>query len=207
MKRSSQVGRNLLVWLHIVASVGWMSQALVLLTLMVFAMSNRVWHDAAVHFARLLDKQLLAVLANASAFTGFMLSALTMWGYFRYWWVLAKASISVVQLTIGVFFLDPDATPLSMGAAALMASALGLQAWMSVAKPWKRTPWSDARRLPPAPQWMFAACIAVVVADLVLGLRLGFPSPLFELIVVIAYPVWRSRRLRQESAGVVSRVS
>ncbi|GGM78953.1 hypothetical protein GCM10012275_56990 [Longimycelium tulufanense] len=40
--------------------------------------------------AVLLDKQLLAHLAGASAFTGLMLSALTPWGYFRYWWVFAR---------------------------------------------------------------------------------------------------------------------
>lgn len=192
-------GRNLLVWLHVVTSVGWMSQALTLLALMIFAMSNPDWHDPAVHLARFLDRQLLAVLGNASAFTGFMLSALTMWGYFRYWWVLAKTVISVIQLTIGVFFLDPDAAPLSIAAAALMASALGFQAWMSVAKPWKKTPWSDAKRLPSAPQWMFAACLAAVAVDVVLGLRLGSPSPLCELVVVVGYPVWRSRQLRSHA--------
>jgi hypothetical protein len=194
-------GRNLLVWLHVVTSVGWMSQALALLALMIVAMGNPDVHDTAVQWARFLDRQLLAVLGNASAFTGFMLSALTMWGYFRYWWVLAKAVITVVQLTIGVFFLDPDATPLSLAAAALMASALGFQAWLSIAKPWKKTPWSDAGRPPSAPQWMFFTCVAVVVADFVLGLRLGFPSPLVELLVVVAYPLWRSRRIRATAAA------
>ncbi len=113
-KRSSQYGRNLLVWIHVITSVGWMSQALALLTLMLVARLDPSVRDAAIAIARLLDRQVLAQLADASAFTGFMLSALTAWGYFRYWWVLAKFVITVAQLTVGIFFLDPDGTPLSI---------------------------------------------------------------------------------------------
>jgi hypothetical protein len=197
-KRSSQYARNLLVWMHIVTSVGWMSQALALLALMLFAMDPHS-HDAAVSMARMLDRQVLAQLANASAFTGFMLAALTAWGYFRYWWVLAKFSITVVQLTIGVFLLDPDGEPLSIAAAAFMMSAIGFQAWMSVAKPWKKTPWGEngtPKRLPTAPPRVFAFCVAVPVVDLALSLYLGFPTPLFSLLVAVGYPIWRARQLR-----------
>ncbi|WP_279579162.1 hypothetical protein [Fodinicola feengrottensis] len=91
-----------------------MSQALALLTLMLVARLDPSVRDAAIAIARLLDRQVLAQLADASAFTGFMLSALTAWGYFRYWWVLAKFVITVAQLTVGIFFLDPDGTPLSI---------------------------------------------------------------------------------------------
>jgi hypothetical protein len=200
-KRSSQYGRNLLVWMHIVTSVGWMSQALALLALMLLAMSDPGARDAAIGMARMLDRQVLAQLANASAFTGFMLAALTPWGYFRYWWVLGKFAITVVQLTIGIFFLDPDGTVLSAAAAALMMSAIGFQAWMSVAKPWKKTPWAqDTKRLPTAPPRLFVICFAVPIVDLALSLYFGFPAPLFSLLTVIGYSIRRSANLRRLTA-------
>ncbi|MGW5162502.1 hypothetical protein ACWEPN_44115 [Nonomuraea wenchangensis] len=46
-----------------------------------------------------------------------MLSALTRWGYFQYWWVLLKAVISLVQLNVAILLLGPALTALAEGAA------------------------------------------------------------------------------------------
>ncbi|GAA3468354.1 hypothetical protein [Nonomuraea roseola] len=111
--------------------------------------------------AHLLDNHVLLHLANASILTGIMLSAMTRWGFFRYWWVLTKFAITMSQLYAAVFLLSPRLTALAEGvrgsdpallfATALMASAIAFQGWLSVAKPWKRTPWAEARLdVPPA---------------------------------------------------------
>ena len=104
-KANSQRWRQLVVWLHVVTSVGWMSQALVLFTLLVvsFTSDDPGVRISATSMAHVVDMRLLAPLANAAAFTGFMLAASTAWGFFRHWWVLVKFGITIVQLLCGHF--------------------------------------------------------------------------------------------------------
>ena len=72
----------MLVWFHGVTSIGWMSLALCLSTLLIWGTPG------ALEAALVLDDRLLQHLAIAAAFSGLMLAGLTTWGYFRYWWVL-----------------------------------------------------------------------------------------------------------------------
>ncbi len=221
--------RNLLVWLHVVTSVGWMGQALALFALNVFALSagDTATRLSALTMAEMLDEEVLLYLANAAAFTGLMLSALTPWGYFRYWWVLGKFVITISQLYAGIFVLSPNLTASAHAAATgqdrpagvlavgslLMASAIAFQAWLSVAKPWRRTPWADSpgkpKRPPSGPSWMFTFSAIVPVFEYLLGRHvLGHPFPVLSLLTAIGYPVWRSRRLRrgaQDGTDALSR--
>ncbi|MCP3801640.1 hypothetical protein NLX83_20470 [Allokutzneria sp. A3M-2-11 16] len=184
--------RQLLVWLHVITSVGWMSLALVLFALFTFGLSTDVpgMRDSADAMAHLLDKQVLAHLANASAFTGFMLSALTQWGYFRHWWVLVKFVITVVQLAFGVFVLVPTVAGINVVATVLMFSAIAFQAWLSVAKPSGRTPWTPPGKLPAGPAWMYGLSLAVPVIDFGVGFGVfGHPMPMLSLLVAVGYPL------------------
>lgn len=187
--------RNLLVWLHVVTSVGWMSQALALLALTLH--SSVTGDRTGYEMAHLLDDDVLIHLANGATLTGVMLSATTRWGFFRYWWVLTKFAITMSQLYAAVFLLSPSLTVLAEGrresdpallaATLLMASAIAFQAWLSVAKPWKRTPWTEARfDVPPTPRW-------------VPGLR--HPAPLFAALTAVGYPLWRGVRLARGASG------
>jgi len=203
--------RQLTVWLHVITSVGWMGQALALFTFLVISRTtdDGAIRVAATSMAHEIDSLLLAPLANASAFTGFMLAAATAWGFTRHWWVLAKFVITLVQLYAGIFLLsgalrdsvvaaragDPEPAPLALAAGtALMASALAFQAWLSVAKPWGKA--RTGPKLPVAPTWVFVAAVAAPVADITVGLLLGYPLPALSLIVLIVQLVRRRRELR-----------
>ncbi|MET1076121.1 MAG: hypothetical protein ABWY11_25990 [Umezawaea sp.] len=187
--------RKLLVWLHVLSSVGWMSQALALFALITYGLgSDGPTRTSAFEMANVIDTDVLQVMATTSAYTGFMLSALTSWGYFRHWWVLAKFVITLSQLYLGIFVLSPNldlgehGNPILMRLGSLlMASALAAQVWLSVAKPGKRTPWTPPGKFPVAPGWAVGACVAVPLVDYLL-LR-GIPA--LSLLVVIAYPMWR----------------
>jgi hypothetical protein len=208
------------VWLHVVTSVGWMGQALALFTLLAIsgATEDGEIRVAATSMAHEIDTLLLAPLANASAFTGFMLAAATAWGFTRHWWVLAKFAITLVQLYAGIFLLsgalqdsvaaaragDPEPAPLALViGTALMASAIAFQAWLSVAKPWGKA--RSGAKLPTAPTWVFVAAVAAPLADITVGLILGFPLPALSLIVLIVQLVRRRRELRPVLAGVPAR--
>ncbi|MFI6506392.1 hypothetical protein ACIBCT_02205 [Streptosporangium sp. NPDC050855] len=205
--------RHLLVWSHVVTSVAWMSQALALFALSGYAMSSG--DDSGYAMAELLDTQVLLHFANASAFTGLMLSAMTRWGYFQYWWVLVKFAITLSQLYAGIFLLGPrltalahgtrDADPVLLGATLLMVSAIAFQAWVSVAKPWKRTPWGTRPVKPPAPPaWVPGFVLLAPVLDYVLAtFVVGNPTPLFCVLTALLYPLWRARASRREKGGRV----
>lgn len=186
--------RKLLVWFHVLTSVGWMSLALSLATLLMWSLSTG--DRAGFAMAEVLDVELLRHLGAASAFTGFMLSALTPWGYFRYWWVMTKAVITVGQLYAGIFLLSENLQsdpgyPLVV-ATLLMVSAFAFQAWLSIAKPWKLTPWASRQKPPAAAPWLYLAAVAVPIVDYLL-----LKAPLFSLLIALGYPVWRRRALRQ----------
>ncbi|MBP2337160.1 hypothetical protein JOF41_003338 [Saccharothrix coeruleofusca] len=190
--------RKLLVWTHVVSSTTWMCMALALFAVVGYA-SAAVGEQRrhAFEIAHLLDVEVLQFAATTAAFTGLMLSGLTPWGYFRHWWVLLKFGITLIQLYVGIFVLSPNLHPdgsaaLTRVGALLMASALACQVWLSVAKPGGRTPWASAGRLPTAPPWAFAACLAVPFADYALGeFLLGQSIPLMSLLLVVCYPVAR----------------
>ncbi|KFU83192.1 hypothetical protein SAMN04489729_3960 [Amycolatopsis lurida] len=196
--------RQLTVWLHVVTSVGWMGQALALFTLLVISRTSDdgAIRVAATSMAHEIDTFLLAPLANASAFTGFLLAAGTAWGFTRHWWVLAKFAITLVQLYAGIFLLsgalrdsvgsEPAPVALVSGTA-LMASALAFQAWLSVAKPWGKV--RSGAKLPTAPTWVFVVAVLAPLTDITVGLLLGYPLPALSLIVLIVQLVRRRRLL------------
>ncbi|SDG32414.1 hypothetical protein SAMN05216553_107130 [Lentzea fradiae] len=206
--------RTLLVWLHVVTSVGWLSQAVALLALLLYGLETG--DVSAFRMARVLDHHVLAFMGAASAFSGMMLSATTPWGYFRHWWVLTKFAITVAQLYIGIFILSDRLEAASHGhvtpwmpiGTTLMISGFAFQTWLSVAKPWGRTPWADPKvKLPTAGTGMFVLALVVPVADLVIGLRTGSPAPFLMLVTVMAYSVTRAARGRSRSSGASGRGS
>ncbi|MGI5286751.1 hypothetical protein ACQEVF_25905 [Nonomuraea polychroma] len=78
-----------------------------------------------------------------------------------------------------------------------MASAIAFQAWLSVAKPWKRTPWGKARLdVPTPPRWVICLTMPAPVLDLLLAeVVFGHAAPLFAALTAIGYPIWRRVRL------------
>jgi hypothetical protein len=195
--KTSPRWRQAVVWLHVVSSVAWMSQALALVVLM---------STAAPSMADRLDSVLLAPMANVSAFTGLVLAGATAWGYFRHWWVLTKFALTLIQLYAGIFLLSPalrDSAETGtvawaqIAGASLMASALSFQAWLSIAKPWKKTPWSAAAKPPTAPTWVFVAGVGAPVFDVVAGILAGYPLPALSLVTLIVLGLERRRRRRR----------
>ncbi|MGE3286894.1 MAG: hypothetical protein AB7J32_12445 [Pseudonocardia sp.] len=216
--------RSLLVWLHIVSSVSWMSQAAALAVLLGTSAAVPQVRAAAATSAELLDTTVLVYSANTSAFTGFALAALTGWGFFHHWWVAVKFTVTVGQLYLGIFVLSDrlhrvadsggtsgDLDTMSM-TAALMAGAIAAQAWLSVAKPWGRTPL--AARVPKpraAGPWWLAAAVLAPVLDVAAGVfRWGHPLPALSILTLAAALVARAvagrrggaRHVRRAPAGV-----
>jgi uncharacterized membrane protein len=163
----SRVGkrvRQLLVFLHVVASLGWMGAGL---ANVVLAMTAGYTADADVR--RVCYRMISSVdafLVIPGAFTalvsGIVLAVVTPWGLARHWWVLSKLVLTVaviVYSTVGLGVWVEDSIAATTGSAAespvagLLAYgtlpnivAFLFMTWVSVAKPWGATPWARPRR-------------------------------------------------------------
>ncbi|MFC0433006.1 hypothetical protein [Kutzneria buriramensis] len=191
--------RQLTVWLHVLTAVGWMTQALALLSLLALALADPVQRPAAMAMAARLDWTVLAQLANIAAFTGLMLSAATPWGFVKHWWVAVKFAITLPLLNICAVVLAPlirdgQAPGLLAATAVVLAVALGYQTWLSVAKPWGRTRWYSMQET--APAWVFAATIVVAFADMAIGYAVSFPTPTISLLFLLGYVAYAAIQRR-----------
>lgn len=187
--------RHLLLWIHVLSSVCWMSQTLAMAVLMLSP------GDGGAVAAHVLDTTVLVVSANVSAMSGFLLSATTPWGFFLHWWVLVKFAITVSQLVVGIAVLSPAldsaararevASAGLLASTVLMATLIAFQGWLSIAKPWSRVPRRSRGKAPvPGPAVRVAAPVAVL-ANVGVFVVVGQPIPLCSALVLVAALVGR----------------
>lgn len=230
----SRVWRGLLVWLHVVASVCWMGQGLALLVLLGLsaAAPGGELKVATADVADLLDRTILGTSAITAAFTGFGLAALTSWGYFRSWWVSTKFVLTIAQVLTGTLVVAQSFPHIKAAARAgeqgpvvacavavgLIAVGAAFQVWLSVAKPWGRTPRGRRAQaqgvqgqLPTAPVRLVASMFAAVVLDVVMGVVVFHaPLPILSSVVLaltlVLRHLARSRVLAGTETGTATRV-
>lgn len=213
-RRTGPWAKHLLVFLHVMSSLGWWAMGLAQLSFIAVALGHTgTARLAALEAAQHLDHTLLIYFANAAAYTGIMLAALTPWGFFRYWWVTVKFTVTIVITVVGIALLGQwrqemidaarnagpgPSTLLVLSSVAATVAALGFLTWVSIAKPWGRTrPGAGRERTPHRPRARtFLLVTAVPLADYALSLALGFPAPLLQLLTLLGYPAWRAARSR-----------
>lgn len=159
--------RKLALIVHIVSSVGWIGAAAAFLALAVVGLTSQ---DAQMTRAtypamELIARFVIVPLAWASLLSGLIQGLGTVWGVFRYYWVLAKlslttfATIVLLQKThlIGYAAERAAAIPLtssdlhSAGAPLVVHAAGGIgvlliTTTLSVYKPWGMTPYGRRRQ-------------------------------------------------------------
>ncbi|GAA4796476.1 membrane protein [Actinomycetospora chlora] len=159
----SRVGRRtrrVLVFLHVVVSLGWMGAGAANVVLAATALTvPREVARVCYHLIDRIDVVLVIPAAFGALVTGVALGLVTPWGLARHWWVLVKLVLTVAVIVFSTFFVGvwvlegvedpgPSAWPLVWGGVANLASFL-LMTWASIAKPWGTTPWTRRdRQLP-----------------------------------------------------------
>jgi hypothetical protein len=99
-KRWGRRGRQLLMVLHYVTSVGWLGVGLCQLTLNLVALTTAdpLMRHHVHEINHVLDRQLLTVLALGAAATGVLLAWRSTWGLLRHWWIVVKLIITAALL-------------------------------------------------------------------------------------------------------------
>lgn len=149
--------RSSLLTVHIGATVGVLGADLVLLVLGITGLRGG---DPLTIYpaAHLVGAWLVAPLALLALATGLLLAWLTGWGFFRYWWVAIKLTITIALTAAVLFVLVPR-----LGAAA-----------DAVAGP-AAEPLTTAQRMP------LVAAPAVASTLLVIALTLAVLKPRWRL--------------------------
>jgi hypothetical protein len=159
-----KAARQWLLFVHVVVSVGWMGAGAANVVLAVTAAMSSTGETRRVCYQLInrLDFALVIPLAFGTLASGLLISLATKWGLFRYWWVLVKLILtsaviifstfgvgvwveeSIAATTVGTA-TSPVATTLIAGAAANIICFL-FMTWVSIAKPWPKTPWTTSSR-------------------------------------------------------------
>jgi hypothetical protein len=208
--------KPLLVWLHVISSVGWSAMAVAQLTLLTTVLNGPPDDRLVLLETTLkLEDGILDPFGITAAYTGMMLSALTPWGFFRHWWVTTKFWLTVVAILLGSVFLgrwlegaiesikaghEWSATPLFLGTGWTLGTLL-LMVWLSIAKPWGRRGAPETREERTVAKrfeqsqgvWLFLAAMLIPVVEY--ASRMDYP--LLTFTTVIGYAVYRGRRLRR----------
>ncbi|MGH3914696.1 MAG: hypothetical protein ACRDTC_15010 [Pseudonocardiaceae bacterium] len=206
--------RQLLVALHVLTSVGWLTMALAQVTLITHAITTTdpQTRRAALTMTQFVDHEILQQAATGSAYTGLMLSALTSWGFFRFTWVAVKFGITIGGLYLGIWhlgsWLEEGVRASETGGvgpvgysvfwAAALIIAMVFATWLSVAKPWGRMPptrrssSARPRREPDAPPLVWVGALLVPFVDYFAHLQSGLC-----LLTVLGYAGYRGLRSRR----------
>ncbi|MFC4591742.1 M48 family metalloprotease [Sphaerisporangium corydalis] len=155
--RLSRRGRQTLLVLHYVSSVGWLGVGLCQLTLNVVALTtgDPALRHAAHEFAHILDRSVLTFLAVGAAVTGILLAVRGKWGLFKHRWIVVKLVVNVALIIATPIWVGSwigqaikataGETPATgyprgelMGSSVVIVSTLLIVTVISVVKPWGR---------------------------------------------------------------------
>jgi hypothetical protein len=150
--------RQLLVFLHVVISVGWLGAgaANVVLAFTAAATTSPEIRRSSYYLINEIDFALVIPLAFGTLASGVLLSLVTKWGLVRYRWVLVKLVLTLVVIGYSTFGVgvwvevsmqstaapslgaSPVADRLAWGATANIVAFL-FMTWISFTKPWGLT--------------------------------------------------------------------
>ncbi|MFK0247786.1 hypothetical protein ACIQUM_24095 [Amycolatopsis azurea] len=159
--------RKWLVFVHVAVSVGWMGAGAANVVLAMTAGYTAPGDVQRVGYLLIerIDTFVVIPAAFASLVSGVVLCLISPWGLTRYWWVLVKLVLTVAVIGYSTFGLgvwvessiragvagieSPVAGQLAYGAMLNIVAFL-FMTWLSVTKPWGKTPWTvtPPRRVP-----------------------------------------------------------
>ncbi len=153
--------RVVLLTVHVATSVGWLGLdgALVALEVTCLGSGNPTEQAGIAAAMGVLASWVLIPVVFTSSVSGLVLALSTPWGLARHWWVLAKCAIAVALAGTGLLLMLPrlqqivagDGAPVGMQTLVGRSAALVLllvATGVSVAKPWGKTPYGRAVRVP-----------------------------------------------------------
>ena len=164
MRTLKPLPRKIWVFTHVAVSVGWFGGGYAMLVMAIVAMTDAgtPLRPAAYELMRISDNAIMIPGSLGALITGLVVGLGTRWRVLRHWWVVTKLLLTIggmafaylyiaqrvetaldMALRIGPTEPHTDIAPLAPGIVAgssLMLVVLLTTTWLSVRKPWGRTP-------------------------------------------------------------------
>lgn len=108
-KEINSTFRKWLRLLHVIFSLIWLG-FIITLGLLIFFRPDPT-NGAELRYVNIIihriDTTLMAVTPLVSLLTGILLCWKTKWGFFKYWWVIVKLTLTIVVIVISITYLGP----------------------------------------------------------------------------------------------------
>lgn len=118
--------KNWLISAHVVSGAIWLGTVLSMIAMIVYNQrttnGDELYAISAV--IKLLDDWVVIPSANLTLLTGLIICGLTIWGFFKHYWVIVKLILTVSLITAGTLWLGPWANAMTAMADAERAQAL-----------------------------------------------------------------------------------
>jgi len=101
--------KNLLVSAHVISGAIWFGTALSMLVMTISNLNTTNGDElyAINSVIKLLDDWIIIPTANTTLLTATLLCWLTVWGFFKFYWVITKWVMTVTLVTFGSYWLAP----------------------------------------------------------------------------------------------------
>jgi hypothetical protein len=108
-KKLTGLPKDALVSLHVGVNAVWFGVALAMMLMAVANLKTTNGDElyAVNAMVKLLDDFVVIPMAIASVLTGTLLCWLTVWGFFKFYWVITKWIATTVLISFGTFWLGP----------------------------------------------------------------------------------------------------
>ena len=108
-KRINKTFRQWIRFLHVMFSLIWMG-VVICLGLLIFFRPDPSSGDELRYFNEIIhriDTTLIAITPLISLITGILLCWKTNWGFFKYWWIIIKLSLTIIIIVFSIIYLGP----------------------------------------------------------------------------------------------------
>jgi len=109
VKKLGSKGRRWLLTFHIFFASVWIGTAISMTLIILLKASPPKWEDLYIFTmsVKVLDSFLIVPSAIGVLLTGLLISILTKWGFFKFYWVTGKWIITLTLIISGIFWLLP----------------------------------------------------------------------------------------------------
>ena len=101
--------KSWLISAHVISGAIWFGTALSMVVIVIHNLNTTNGDElyAINSVIKLLDDWVVIPTANTTLLTGLLLCWLTIWGFFKFYWVITKLIMTITLITFGTFWLGP----------------------------------------------------------------------------------------------------
>lgn len=101
--------KSWLISAHVISGAIWFGTVLSMIVMVIYNLNTTNGDElyAINSVVKLLDDWVVIPTANITLLTGLLICWFTIWGFFKFYWVITKLVMTVTLITVGTYWLGP----------------------------------------------------------------------------------------------------